>query len=143
MAGPHLTSPAVTSPARAGSGPLTAALPRELDAANEARVRLDLLAMLDACAPHISGLIIDMTNTRFIDSSGLRAILTVRARAAELDAALCIAAPSPEVRRFLSLVDITGRIPVFDSVDDALTAWSLRPEFVATADQRVLTHISA
>lgn len=113
---------------------LTARLPREVDAANEARVRLDLLGMFDAYAPHVSGLIVDMTGTRFIDSAGLRALLVVRARAAELGAALWIAAPSQEVRRFLSLVDIAGSIPVFDSVETALVAWSGRPEYAAAGD---------
>jgi anti-anti-sigma factor len=119
--------------------PLAARLPREVDAANEARVRLDLLAMLDAFAADGSGLIIDMAQTRFIDSAGLRAVLVVRTRAAELGTRVCIAAPSQEVRRFLSLVDITGRIPVFDSVAEALSVWSPRLESVATAAVRPLT----
>ena len=121
---------------------LTARLPREVDAANEARVRLDLLAMIDAYAPEVSGLIIDMANTRFIDSAGLRALLVVRARAVELEAALWIAAPNEDVRRFLSLVDIAGTIPVFDSVDTALVAWSARPD-AATTVQRSLALLSA
>ena len=136
MAGSPLT------PTSDGRKLLTARLPREVDAANEARVRLDLLAMIDAYAPQVSGLIVDMTHTRFIDSAGLRAILAVRAHAVELGAALWSAAPSPEARRFLSLVDIAGTIPVFDSVDIALVAWSARPG-AATTVQRSLALLDA
>ncbi|HEV2633581.1 MAG TPA: STAS domain-containing protein [Actinocrinis sp.] len=138
MAGSHPEFPSAESAGTSATGAqlLTARLPREVDAANEARVRLDLLAMLDAYAPQIGGLIIDMTTTKFIDSSGLRALLAIRDRAAELSAPLYIAAPSNEVRRFLSLVDITGRIPVFDTVDAALVACSARPELTTATIAR-------
>jgi anti-anti-sigma factor len=116
-----------------GHRPVTAALPRTVDATNEARVRLDLLAALCACTPHVRGLIIDMTRTRFIDSAGLRALLVVRSRAAELGVSLCLAAPRDDVLPLLGLVDIAGRVPVFASVDAALTAWSTPPDRVAVA----------
>lgn len=130
-------------PAPAGRRPLVARLPREVDAANEARVRLDLLAALHACAPYVSGLIIDMTHTRLIDSAGLRAHLVVQARAAELAVALCAAAPRQDVRRLLGLVDIAGRMPVFASVGEALTAWSPLPEPATAAAQRTPARIGA
>jgi anti-sigma B factor antagonist len=108
--------------------PVTARLPVRVDKANEARVRLDLLAVLHASALHMSGLVLDMTRTTSIDSSGLRALRTVHGHADELGVEVCVAAPHDDVRRLLRLADIAGRIPVFTSVGAALTAWSPTPE---------------
>jgi len=101
--------------------PVAIRLPMRVDNANEARVRLDLLAILHAIAPHVSGLVLDMTHTSVIDSAGLRALRTVQGHADELEVALCVAAPREDVRRLLRLADIAGRIPVFASVGAALT----------------------
>jgi anti-anti-sigma factor len=139
---PPLPEPA-PSPAQADHRLISARLPREVDAANQSRVSLDLLGALDAYAPQVSGLIIDMSQTKFIDSAGLRALLAVQARAAGLGTAVWLAAPSQEVRRFLSLVDITGRMPVFDSMDAAQTAWFELPEHAAIAPQRPLALLGA
>lgn len=120
-----------TSAAPRGTKLLAARLPREVDSTNEARVRLDLLTILHACAPYISGLIIDMTHTSFIDSAGLRALRVVQTRADQLAAPLCVVAPDRHVRRLLRLVDITERIPMVDSMDAALCAFAPRPESAA------------
>ena len=75
--------------------------------------------MLHASAPHINGLVIDMTRTNIIDSSGLQALRTVKVHADDLRVALCVAAPHQDVRRLLRLTDIARRIPVFPSAGAA------------------------
>jgi anti-anti-sigma factor len=117
--------------------PVAIRLPVRVDNANEARVRLDLLAILHAIAPHVSGLVLDMTRTSVIDSSGLRALRTVQGHADELEVAFCLAAPREDVRRLLRLADIAGRIPVFANVGAALTGWSANhPSALLPADPR-------
>jgi anti-anti-sigma regulatory factor len=114
--------------------PFTARLPIEIDAAGQAApVRLDLIAVVHADAPHITGLIIDMTRVEAVRAVQLRALRTMRAHAEELGIALCVAAPLESVRRLLYLADITERTPVFSSISAALGACS---EPVETPDPR-------
>jgi len=103
--------------------PFTARMPIEIDAAGQsAPVRLDLIAVVHADAPHITGLIIDMTRVEAVRAVQLRALRTMRAHADELGIALCVAAPLESVRRLLFLADITERTPVFPSISAALGA---------------------
>ncbi len=102
--------------------PITARLPIEIDTAEHARVRLELIVVAQANAHHINGLIIDMTHVRVVGSAQLWAMRTMREHARELGIDLCVAAPLESVRRLLHLADITGRTPVFPSIDAALGA---------------------
>ena len=61
-------------------------------------------------AAGVSDLVFDLSETKFIDSSGLRAILTAQRRLADHDGRLSLRAPSESVRR---LLDITGLIDHF------------------------------
>jgi RNA polymerase sigma-70 factor, ECF subfamily len=90
----------------------------------QTRLGLALLAVLHTRGQPGSSLVIDMTRATSVDSAGLRALLTVQRRAAQLGIAFCLAAPPRQVRRLLQLTDITGRIPIFTSVAAALTASS-------------------
>ena len=102
--------------------PFTARLPIEIDTAGHELVRLNLIAVVHADAPHVTGLIIDMTSIEFVRAVQLRALRTMREHADELGIALCVAAPLESVRRMLYLADITERTPVFPSISAALTA---------------------
>ena len=53
----------------------------------------------------VTDLVFDLSETRFLDSSGLRAILTAQRRLAERDGRLALRTPSEAVRR---LLEITG-----------------------------------
>jgi RNA polymerase sigma-70 factor (ECF subfamily) len=88
------------------------------------RLGLALLTVLHTRGQPGSSLVIDMTRATSVDSVGLRALLTIHHRAAQLGIKFCLAAPSRQVRRLLQLIDIAGRIPVFTSVAAALTASS-------------------
>lgn len=54
---------------------------------------------------NVTDLSLELSGTKFLDSSGLRAILTAQRRLAERDGRLALRAPSEPVRR---LLDITG-----------------------------------
>lgn len=66
--------------------------------------------------------VLDCTDLRFIDSSGLRVLIRAHKTAKEQQAALVIAAPMPRVMQTLRVTSLDTRIPVFTSVSDALTA---------------------
>jgi len=85
-------------------------------------VRLDLIAVVRVGAPHLTGLIIDMTRADAVSSAQLRALGTMREHAARLGIGLCVAAPTEGVRRLLHLADLAQRTPVFPSVGAALGA---------------------
>ena len=53
----------------------------------------------------VTELVLNLSGTKFLDSSGLRAILTAQRRLSERDGRLSLRAPSEPVRR---LLDITG-----------------------------------
>jgi len=111
--------------APAGRKPFTARLPIEIDAAGQAApVRLNLIAVVHADAPHVTGLIIDLTRIEVVRAVQLRALRTMREHADELGITLCVAAPLESVRRLLYLADITERTPVFPSISAALGACS-------------------
>lgn len=95
--------------------------------AEQAPVRLNLIAVVRADAPHLTGLIIDMTRATAISSAQLRAPGTMREHAAEPGIALRMAAPTESVRRLLHLADLAERTPVFPSIGAALGA--SRPPF--------------
>ena len=61
-------------------------------------------------AAGVSDLVLDLSGTKFLDSSGLRAILTAQRRLADRDGQLSLRAPSESVRR---LLDITGLVDHF------------------------------
>ncbi|HEV7526528.1 MAG TPA: STAS domain-containing protein [Acidimicrobiia bacterium] len=75
----------------------------ELDAYSAPGLEEEISGLL---SDKVSDLVLDLSGTRFLDSSGLRAILTAQRRVAELDGGrLALRAPSEPVRR---LLEITG-----------------------------------
>jgi anti-anti-sigma regulatory factor len=104
--------------------PFTARLPIEIDADGRTPVRLNLIAVVHADAPHVTGLIVDMTHVEVVRAVQLRALRTMREHADELGIALCVAAPFESVRRLLYLADIAEHTPVFPSISAALGACS-------------------
>jgi anti-anti-sigma regulatory factor len=104
--------------------PIAARLPVEINTAEHANVRLDLIAVVHAEAHHVTGLIVDLTRAQAVDSAQLRALRTIDGHACDLGIALCVAAPRASVRRLLRLTDIAERTPVFPSLSAALGACS-------------------
>ena len=60
--------------------------------------------------------IVDLSGVRFMDSTGLGALVRARQRILDLGGRLTVASPSPQVRR---LLDITGLAEVLSAGPDA------------------------
>jgi anti-sigma B factor antagonist len=91
----------------------------ELDIATSPQVR-ELLS--DAATDRARPLVIDLMDCEFIDSTGLAALLHGAKPAQNGESHVAIASPSGDVRRMLELTAIDQTIPVFESLDQALTA---------------------
>lgn len=63
--------------------------------------------------------VIEMSQTPFMDSSGLAAIVEAGARARDVDGYLCLAAPGDRVRKVLQITGVDTLIDVFDSLESA------------------------
>ena len=76
----------------------------DLDLAAEARVRRELLEILDG---RPRSLVIDLEGTEFIDSTGLRVLLSCRNRAVDYGTHLSLANLGPAVTRTLQVANLT------------------------------------
>ena len=63
-------------------------------------------------ADEVAELVFDLSATRFLDSSGLRTILTTQRRLADRDGRLVLRAPSEPVRRLLDITGLTDHFVV-------------------------------
>ncbi len=67
-------------------------------------------------------LVIDLSELAFICSLGLGGIVATHVHARRHDRTVALAAPVPAVRELLELTRLDTLIPVFDTVNEALTA---------------------
>ncbi len=95
------------------------ATPRaDIDAANAAAVQEELVA---AVAPDVDSLIVDLSNTRYVDSAGIDMLFRLGERLRERRATLRLVIPaSSQLSRLSAIVALPRAMPVHDTVDDAL-----------------------
>ncbi len=74
-------------------------------------------AMLKSLAA--AHLIVDLAACTFLDSSGLRALVSASRQADRLGHQMVIARPSPRVTQLLELTGIIAAIPIFDELEQA------------------------
>jgi anti-sigma B factor antagonist len=91
----------------------------ELDIATSPRVR-DLLS--EAASDDDRPLVLDLTACRFIDSTGLATLLHGAKPAQNGESNVAIVSSGGEVRKLLELTAIDRTIPVYDAVNQAVTA---------------------
>jgi anti-sigma B factor antagonist len=102
--------------------PVVVVLPPEIDVTNSEQVYGQLVAVL---TPGVDTVIADMTSTTFCDSSGVHAIMHAYETAAGRDVQLRLAVSSAtSVRRVLELIGVGRLMPVHESLQAALTAFS-------------------
>ncbi|NDU75605.1 anti-sigma factor antagonist [Actinomadura sp. DSM 109109] len=91
----------------------------ELDAAGsqELRARLD-----EARREHGDHLVLDLTGLDFMDSGGLSVIVSCYKAATAAGGSLVLAGPRPIVRRALEITGLHRRIPVRNTLQEALAA---------------------
>jgi anti-sigma B factor antagonist len=93
------------------------AAPEEIDIANAGALRS---ALLKAAANGNGTLVVDMTRTRFCDSSGLHTLLAAHRRAGEDGREVLLVIPSTTVLRVFALTAMDRVIPNFTSLAEAL-----------------------
>jgi anti-anti-sigma factor len=84
----------------------------ELDLANEEAISAEIMREL---AKNPGVLILDLDALEFIDSTGLRVLLTARNKAGENGTRLLLTKPPPPVQRVFEMANVTE---LFEYVDD-------------------------
>jgi anti-sigma B factor antagonist len=95
----------------------------EIDLTNAEGLRDALLSALNAGA---LGLVVDLTETTFLDSAGVTALVRASRRATAGEATMRLAVTAPAVLRVLDLVGLDRLIEVHPSVAEAVA--SLPPQ---------------
>jgi anti-sigma B factor antagonist len=95
----------------------------EVDMSHEEELRGELRSAVDAEA---SGIVVDLTECEFIDSTGVRALLLSRqAQHSEQGSdRIAVAASSEQILRILSVMGIDRVIPIRPTVEEAAGALS-------------------
>jgi anti-anti-sigma factor len=90
----------------------------EVDMSHEEELRAELRNAVESKA---RGVVVDLTECEFIDSTGIRALLLSREAQHPEDGAvrLAVAASSEQILRVLSVMGIDQAIPIRPSVDEA------------------------
>jgi len=81
----------------------------DLDAANSERVEQDLLNALTAAEP--AGVILDLSNLAFCDSSGISTLIAVYKQARALELPFVLAGAHDRVAHVLSLTQVDRLLP--------------------------------
>ncbi|MGH2955709.1 MAG: STAS domain-containing protein [Solirubrobacterales bacterium] len=105
--------------AAAAKGARVVRIAGEIDIAHEEEVREALSSAIDEAT---AGVVVDLTDCGFIDSTGVRALLLGREaqREQEDEGRLAVAANSEQILRILSLMGVDKAIPVRPTVDEAI-----------------------
>src|SRR5690349_10318839 len=95
------------------------AAPEEIDITNAEALRAALLTAA-AAADGCGTLVVDMTRTRFCDSSGLHTLIAAHKRAGAEGREVLLVIPSTTVLRVFALTGMDMVIPTFTSLPEAL-----------------------
>lgn len=88
----------------------------ELDIASADDLRRHLRSTRGSHGDHI---ILDLDTLEFMDSQGLSVIVKHHLAVTAEGGSLALAAPRPIVRRTLQITGLHGRLPVFDTIEEA------------------------
>jgi anti-anti-sigma factor len=92
-------------------------LPAEIDLANCSVVLASLLGTISRGSAH---LVVDARDVRFIDSSGLNALVRARERTEAMDGSMHLVAASRRLRRLLEITRLDRVLHRVDAVEDAI-----------------------
>lgn len=98
------------------------AAPEEIDITNAPDLRS---ALLEAAADGHGTLVLDMTETRFCDSSGIHTLLAAHKRAQSEGGELLLVIPSPSVLRIFAITGVDRILSHVASLEEALTSRSV------------------
>jgi anti-sigma B factor antagonist len=105
--------------------------PEEIDITNTEGLRS---ALLRAAADGHGTLVVDMTWTRFCDSSGLHALIAAHKRAQAEDCEVRLVIPGTPVLRVFALTGMDRVIPNFTTLAEALNTAATTTTGMATAN---------
>ncbi len=90
---------------------------------HEEELRTELKTAVEADAP---GIVVDLTECEFIDSSAIRALLLSREEKSPADGneTLAVAASSEQILRILSVMGLDQVLPIKPTVEEAAAAIS-------------------
>jgi anti-sigma B factor antagonist len=108
-------------PYEVASGVPVVAAPEEIDITNAPDLRS---ALLEAAADGHGTLVLDMTKTRFCDSSGIHTLLAVHKRAQSEGGELLLVIPDPPALRIFAITGVDRVIPNVTSLKDAVARTS-------------------
>jgi anti-sigma B factor antagonist len=89
----------------------------EIDLSTADRFRDELNAAVQSSA---TGIVVDLTQVTFMDSTGLGVLAKARNRATERDCLIRLAGPIPHVAKVLRITQLDQVFPVHDTLDEAL-----------------------
>ncbi len=90
----------------------------EIDMYTAQRLREVLRGALEK----VNKVVVDLSEVRFIDSTGLGVLIGGLRRAREKGGDLVLASPSERVKRILEITNLTQVLPSFDQVEEAILA---------------------
>jgi anti-sigma B factor antagonist len=105
--------------------PHVLALSGELDLSNVGELR----RRIDHAFAHGNGyVIVDLTEVRHMDSTGLAELISAHQRAADLRGGLALVVTSPSIRRTFEIRGVARLFKIAESVDEAREALSGSPD---------------
>lgn len=109
--------PEVRFPVQVATGVPVVAAPEEIDVTNTGGLRA---ALVEAAARGNGTFVVDMSLTRFCDSSGLNALVAAHRRARAEDGEVLLVIPDAAVLRVFAITGMDQMIPNFASLAEAL-----------------------
>ena len=91
-------------------------LEERLDSENVADFKAESEQLLQS---DVTAVILDFSSTKFIDSIGLGALVSILKQTAQKNKLVVLAAISPHVRQIFELTKLYRLFEIFDSVDEA------------------------
>lgn len=93
----------------------------EVDLDTASRLGDHALDAVRDVSPHV---VLDLTSVTFMDSTGLKVLLSIKRRAELAEGSFAVAGPSRSVRKILALTGLDQTFALYDTVDEASTARS-------------------
>ncbi|GAA4599490.1 STAS domain-containing protein [Planotetraspora phitsanulokensis] len=90
----------------------------EIDIITEPAFRAQVDELLDR---PVTRLVFDLTELRFLDSAGLRVILDAYTRLGRGDRVV-VCGLLPNIQRLFHILGLSGRLPIYPTLDEALTS---------------------
>ena len=109
--------PETSFPVQVIEGVPVVTAPEEIDLANAAALRA---ALLEAAGPEHPLVVVDMSQTRFCDSTGLNVLVVVDRLARARGGEVRLVVTSESVIRIVKLTGVDRFIPIYASLEEAL-----------------------